>query len=468
MLQSSKPMRAPCLAVAFLVTAACVDRQIPELPAIDTSGFQPSVRIVTEEALTAARSRPSDPEATGRLGMVLHAHDQFAAAAACYRRAAALDPKRADYLYYLGAALAADGKYAEAVDPLSRAVSLESRSPAIRLRLADALYQSGKPDDATREYRKVIEQDASIAAAHYGLGRTLRGDAAIEQYKTALALFPQYGAAQFALAAEYRKAGRAQDADKTLAGYEHNRTATPPMDDPLLATVFALNTGSTGLMRRAQGLERDGQLAAAAEVCERVVGQDPKFVQAWLNLVSLYGRLNEPTKLERAYAQAVTLAPDRAEPHYNYGVYCLQANRFDDARKAFEKATELDPRNAEAWNNLAGVVERSGALDSAVRDYRRAVELKPDSRTSHFGLGRIYANQRKYAEAIAEFEKTLQPEDDQTPGYLYALGAVHARAGHRKESIQYLEAARHKASAKGETALLAAIDRDLRTLGAAK
>jgi tetratricopeptide (TPR) repeat protein len=432
---------------------------------VDTSAFHESVRRLIEDAMQTARARPSDAGAAGKLGMALHAHDQFDAAVICYQRAVALDPGRAPYFYYQGAALSAQGKHAEAVAPLTRAAALVPDSIPVRMRLAEALLESGETVRSGKEYRTVIRQDPSVAAAHYGVARTLRGEPAIAAYSKALELFPRYGAAQFSLAAEYRKAGRTDDAERALRGYEENRTFTPPLDDPLLAAVYALNTGATGMIRRAQALEREGRLAEAAEVCERITEQYPKFEQAWINLVSLYGRLNDAQKIGRAYSAAVALAPERGEIYYNYGVFCLGAGRLRDAQEAFQKVTGLDPRNADGWNNLAAVVERSGALDKAAEYYRKAIALRPDARASRFGLGRIYASQRRYPDAIAELEKTIQPEDEYTPGYLYALGAVHARAGHRQQSIGLLRKAREQASARGQTSLAASIGRDMRMMG---
>jgi len=60
--------------------------------------------------------------------------------------------------------------------------------------------------------------------------------------------------------------------------------------------------------------------------------------------------------------------------------------------------------------------------------------------------------------------KALTPEDENTPRYLYALAATHARAGHAAEALKYARSARDQAAARGQSELLASIDRDLRAL----
>ena len=103
----------------------------------------------------------------------------------------------------------------------------------------------------------------------------------------------------------------------------------------------------------------------------------------------------------------------------------------------------------------------SGKLDEAAQHYRAAIESKPDFRDAHFNLGRILVNEGKVAEAIDQFRQTLTPEDEQTPLCTYALGAAYARVGNRNEALKYMQQAREKAAARGQTELISSIDKDL-------
>src|SRR5258708_2799217 len=83
---------------------------LPDLPQVATGAFLPAVRQEMEKAYDAARARPQDPEANGHLGMVLHAHGQFEAAAVCYRRAMTFDPASFNWIYCLALAQDSLGK----------------------------------------------------------------------------------------------------------------------------------------------------------------------------------------------------------------------------------------------------------------------------------------------------------------------------------------------------------------------
>jgi predicted HAD superfamily Cof-like phosphohydrolase len=65
------------------------------------------------------------------------------------------------------------------------------------------------------------------------------------------------------------------------------------------------------------------------------------------------------------------------------------------------------------------------------------------------------------ADAVTEFEKLLEPRDQETPRYVFALAAAHLRAGQKDEGIRRAKEAKQLAIEFGQTDLAAAIDRDL-------
>ena len=60
--------------------------------------------------------------------------------------------------------------------------------------------------------------------------------------------------------------------------------------------------------------------------------------------------------------------------------------------------------------------------------------------------------------------KTLTPEDENTPRYLYALAAAYARSGDREKALNFARKAREQAAARGQTRLLTTIEKDIRAL----
>ena len=98
----------------------------PPLPEVSTASFLPAIRQSIEAAVADAKANPDNAAAVGRLGMVLHAHQQLVSARLCYRRASLLDARNAGWKYYLG--VVNDGP--AAVEPLRAALRLRDYLPA--------------------------------------------------------------------------------------------------------------------------------------------------------------------------------------------------------------------------------------------------------------------------------------------------------------------------------------------------
>jgi Flp pilus assembly protein TadD len=83
-------------------------------------------------------------------------------------------------------------------------------------------------------------------------------------------------------------------------------------------------------------------------------------------------------------------------------------------------------------------------------------------------LGRLLVNEHHYAEGIEQLRQTLTPVDEETPTYLYALGAAYGRAGDSANALRYLEQAKEVAVAHGQTALASDIEKDLEKVKAGR
>jgi tetratricopeptide (TPR) repeat protein len=383
--------------------------------------------------------------------MVLHAYDQLGAARIAYQRASILDPQLFDWAYYEGAA-ATGG---DAIAPLRRALKVRDYLPA-KLKLAEALLATGDSPGAA-----AAVQGIDHPAAWFLYGRAT-DDAAY--FEKAVSAFPQFGAAMFALAQHYQRIGRADDASRLMAEYPKYRTVAPPVDDPLMEAVWALNESPTALLRKAMSLERAGRLLEAAQLNEQALELDPKMTQAHTNLVSAYGRLGRFADAEKHYRAALQLNPSDPEAHYNFGVLCFGAEKFPEAKRAFQLALNADPNYAGAHNNLGAILQQEGKLREAQRHFERAVELDPQLRLARFHLGRLYANQRRYPDAITQFREIVVVDDDSTPAYLYALGATYARSGDAAQARATLAQALDKANKRGQSGLATSIGRDLSRL----
>jgi protein O-mannosyl-transferase len=465
--------RGSCLLCYLLLTFPAFDqaaqkRSVSDLPRLTLENFSPGIRKQIQEASAGALAHPDASAPSGRLGMVLQTYSLFKEAALCYRRAIRLAPSDFRWAYYLGTVEASQGNCDEATRTLRSALRRNPEYVPAQLLLANCLLASADWNEAGKLYSAIAKEHPENAQAYYGLGRVRAAGhdyaSAARAYSKACALFPDFGAAHYALALTYRIVGRLSEADEELRLYERSKNTLPPANDPLLEEVWALNQSATYQVQVGMELEKQGRLKESVAAHEKALEIDPKLIQAHVNLIALYGRLGQFERSEEHYIAAVRLDPGSAESYYDYGVLLVGAEKYAQAEGAFRKTLEIDPQHGGAHTNLGFLLERAGRSPAAAAEYRKALESIPNSRQAHFNLGRVLVNQQKYAEGIEELRKTLEPQDEDTPRYMYALGAALARSGDRQSALRYLHQAREGAEAHGQSALVESIDRDLHTL----
>jgi len=442
--------------------------ELPPAPPLALDTLPAAARERVAAAHQRAATEPGSADAAGSVAMLLHSYDQLELAEAWYRRAVVLDPAAFDWAYLLGVVQAERGLQQDAARSLRDAVEKGPRDVPARLKLADVLLASGELDASAALYEELLKEHPESPQVHHGAGRVeaVRGRpaAAAERFRRATELFAGFGAAYYALGLAYRDLGRADDARAALQLYEAHRMEAPPLDDPVLARVRQLKTGPLARLAEGVRLGKEGDVEGARREHEAALQADPSLAQAHANLISLYGRLGRPAEAEEHYRAAVALSPGLAEAHYDYGVLLVQQRRTREAAEAFARALAINPNYAAAHNNLGNMLEAEGRTAEAESHYRAAIANDPTYRLARFNLGRVLVSQQKNAEAIAELEKTLVPEDDETPRYLYALAAAWVRAGDRAKGLQYGRQAQEKATARGQTELAATIARDLHSL----
>lgn len=456
------------LCLIFLASTLRTAQTLPAITPLQADKFAPPIREQVVKAYEEMRAGPLDASANGRLGMLLHAYEQHEAAAVYFERARALAPREFRWAYYLGLVYSVLGEQQRAAFFFGEAVRQKPDFLPARIRLADSLFALSKLEESRRIYESVLGKDSHSAHAYYGLGRILATErnpaAAVERFLRACDLFKDYGAAHYALALAYRDLGETEKAKQHLSLYQKNKYSRPPLEDGLLDALESLNVSASEHLRKGVELESAGLIEPSITEHERALTADPQLVQAHINLILLYHRLDRPDKAEEHYLAAVKIDPQAAESYYNYGVVLTDEGKYPEAAQAFLQALQINPYYAEANHNYGVMLEREGRLDEAAKYYRAAIDNKPNYQLAHYHLARILVNQRNFTEAIAHLRKTLTPEDENTPLFVYALAAAYVRAGDYNLGLRYLKEAQSRAAAAGQTELSGKIERDLQKL----
>jgi tetratricopeptide (TPR) repeat protein len=287
---------------------------------------------------------------------------------------------------------------------------------------------------------------------------------AVESYRKACELFPQFGAAYYALGLVYQKLGQIEKASECLMLYRRNNGNEPPVQDPLIDAINSLKVGAQHHFQEGWKLESAGQVQPAVSKYEQALELDPNLTQAHINLISLYGMLGQFNKAEKHYRACLQINPSLAEAHYNFGVMLTVQRKYPEAAEALRRALGINPFYADAHSNLGSILEQQGKINEAFSHYLKAIENKPNHRLARFNLARLLEQRGQYQDAINHLLKTLTVEDEKTPLCMYALASAYALSGDHGKAIDYARQARQRAVALGQTTLANDIARGLKQL----
>lgn len=281
--------------------------------------------------------QPDLPEGHYNLANALCEHGSFEEALASYRRATELSPSFTAAYYNLGNALLAHGHYEEAVTAYRTTLSLDPKHADALINLGHACSVLGNidPDAAHREHARgvALRQEGRLAEALGALDRALRlqpersethherGIVLQQQGKTtealaafdrAAALEPSSAHAQHGRGTVLRSRGQLTEA---LAAYDEALRLRP--DDA------AIHSGR-GLVLRGQG-----RLSEALAAYDRALRLNPDLPEAHLNRGNALKDQARFADALAAYREALRLRPNWADAYSNY-LFCLNYDPAQD------------------------------------------------------------------------------------------------------------------------------------------
>jgi len=194
------------------------------------------------------------------------------------------------------------------------------------------------------------------------------------------------------------------------------------------------------------------ELVKSIDYFEQAVGRDQKYALAYAGLADAYvllppyGAASPSESFPQAGAaarKALELDDTLAEAHTSLGQFLLFYDLdFAGSTREFERAIALDPNYATAHHWYGGGPPLAlGQFDRAITEGKRAVELDPLSLINNADLGWLYFNARRYNEAEAQARKTLEMDSHFYLAHYY-LGEVLQFKGQLTEAIaEYKKAA---------------------------
>lgn len=141
--------------------------------------------------------------------------------------------------------------------------------------------------------------------------------------------------------------------------------------------------------------------------------------------------------------EATTKIDKCSECFLRLGDIYAKRQQYDKAEEAYKSTIAIDEKSAEAYEGLAVVYNSQKKFDEAGTASNKAIALRGASggggdATSAFNAGAILVNQRKMAEAQAQFEKAIQLDPKMAEAH-YQLAMTLINQGKVPDAIKSLE-----------------------------
>ncbi len=288
-------------------------------------------------------------------------------------------------------------------------------------------------DEGLHALERVVAADPKVIDAWFMLGneyyRRRQFARAIEQFKRALDLKPDYDLVVINMANAYRAMGRDQEA---MVGYRRFMEL-----DPKNAQIR---------YEAAQILIDSGNLDEARQQLTEALRLEPKLAAARNALGVLALRGGDLAGAEREIRAAIEEKADVRLAHFNLALLAEQRGDVPRAISEYKKEIELHPNSYKAAFNLGRLYESAGDRPNQIAQFKEAIRMNPSFAEGHLFLAKAYLDTgQNFEEAIALARRgvELEPQGEYAPLGHYVMADVFARLGRRNEAEE--EAARGQA-----------------------
>ena len=139
----------------------------------------------------------------------------------------------------------------------------------------------------------------------------------------------------------------------------------------------------------------------------------PDVAEPWYGLGDAHRFLGDQDQAIKAYEAAVSVDPTHLDSWNNMGISKAEQGDHLGARRAWRSALKVRRTYCKAHANLAFLAYQRGEVEDAIVEFRTTLAYCPENLVAHYGLGTVYADERRDPKkAVWHFETLLELEPD--------------------------------------------------------
>jgi eukaryotic-like serine/threonine-protein kinase len=186
----------------------------------------------------------------------------------------------------------------------------------------------------------------------------------------------------------------------------------------------------------------------AYEAARKALELDPNLADAHHAMANLYQDDWKWTAAETEYKRTIELNPNLVTARNNYSAYLSIIGRHDEALAEARRAKELDPLTISNLLTFAYTLAQARRYDEAIAEFKKILEVDANNIAAYNWLGFAYSGKGMYREAVDCHQELIRRGDNNSSRQIY-LGAAFAKAGEREKAqaiLQQLETSREYVS----------------------
>ncbi|TNF73526.1 MAG: tetratricopeptide repeat protein [Acidobacteria bacterium] len=160
-----------------------------------------------------------------------------------------------------------------------------------------------------------------------------------------------------------------------------------------------------------------GNHGAAASIFEEVLATNTDVLLVYDYLGSSYMGLEQWSRAERVYREALAKGLVSAQFHLDLGLIHEHRGEAVPAMRELRAALAIDSTNVTARFHLGNLLRRAGRMEQAIEQYRQAIGVNPDYVYAWNGLGMTLAAVDRQPEALAAFRRVVEIDPVGARGY---------------------------------------------------
>jgi len=318
----------------------------------------------------------------------------------------------------------------------------------------EALFKQGNYNGAIVHYKNALEKDPNFVVARFNLGLAYLETGKLEQaereFQKVQLQNPHDGRINFQLARIANFQNKPAVAVPLLMDFLKDHPDDPAAIEQLAfsATISGDSVSAREHLEKVLTLEpgrissklalihnymSQGDRAKAREVIDNLLAQDPKNKSALHALAQLEAQERDPEGMLDVYARITSVYPSDLFARYKEGSLLINKGEGGTAKASAEAMIKEFPDKAEGHRLLGLYLAREGQYDQAVTALSKSIRIQPDLET-YYLLGLSYYYLGNLEMAVTQFQTVL----DYSPGFVQARimqGDIFLRQGRGAEAL---------------------------------